>query len=210
MPKAISKDDLSLSIVDDFIRSDLTQISIDFAEIGLDTFIDEGIAEEIPIIGSIVSLAKTSFAIRDRIFIRKIGTFLLCLKNVTQAEKELFYNKLNSASHKKKVGDTLLLILDRLDDLEKPQLLARVFEFYIREHITFEDFRRLSSAIDIAFIDDLKVFVSDTNKLTPNEISLNHHNLLRSGLTRINGELLLVNLLMYLSDRQSSENSILK
>jgi len=54
-----------------------------------------------------------------------------------------------------KVGETLFLVLDRLIDLEKPQLLANVFVAYLGDHLTAIDLQRLAQAIDLAHTSDL-------------------------------------------------------
>ena len=41
-----------------------------------------------------------------------------------------------------------MLLLDRLDDLEKPDILARMFCAYIEGHCDLPTFRRLAAAVD--------------------------------------------------------------
>jgi hypothetical protein len=55
------------------------------------------------------------------------------------------------------LSEAIVLILDKLDDLEKPEMVAKAFAAFVRSKIPYECFRRLSSAIDIGFIEDLKV-----------------------------------------------------
>jgi hypothetical protein len=57
-----------------------------------------------------------------------------------------------------KLGETLVLLLDRLDDMEKPHMVAQVFAAFVRGKITFEVFRRLAAAIDLGSLEDLKEF----------------------------------------------------
>ena len=40
----------------------------------------------------------------------------------------------------KNLGDAIVLILDKLDDLEKPEMLAKVFAALVRNKITHESF----------------------------------------------------------------------
>jgi hypothetical protein len=80
--------------------------------------------------------------------------------SATSKEREDFATEhLADTEKAKKLGETLVLILDRLDDMEKPQMIAQVFAAFIRGKISFEVFRRLASAIDMGTIDDLKEFV---------------------------------------------------
>jgi hypothetical protein len=55
----------------------------------------------------------------------------------------------------KRVGEPLLLVLERLSDMLKPSWLARCFAAYLAGEITASNLRRLAVAIDAAFGDDL-------------------------------------------------------
>ncbi|MDZ8236233.1 MAG: hypothetical protein RMZ69_03500 [Nostoc sp. ChiQUE01a] len=158
------------------ISSQTSDILADLGEVALDSLI-EGIVKDIPVLGSAVKIAKLSKTITDQIFLLKVKNFLLGLENISPEEKQIFFSKLNNNSEEKsKVGECLVLIINRLDDLEKAQILAELFLKLIKEKINLETFRRLASAIDIAFIEDLKTLIGgsrDSGYLS---------NLIRSGL----------------------------
>ncbi|MCX6923227.1 MAG: hypothetical protein NT154_08470, partial [Verrucomicrobia bacterium] len=76
----------------------------------------------------------------------------------TEAEKNKFLEEdLRDPKSTKQLGDALVLILDKLDDLEKPAMLAKVFAAYVRGHIDYADFRRLAAGIGSSFVGDLKI-----------------------------------------------------
>lgn len=54
-----------------------------------------------------------------------------------------------------RVGEKLLLIIERLDDMGKPGLIALAFQAYMEELIDFDMFQRLACAIDKSFYPDL-------------------------------------------------------
>ena len=60
----------------------------------------------------------------------------------------------------KKIGETLFLVLERLTDLQKPLWLANVYAAYLADELKSSDRRRLASAIDTAFGDDLIELIS--------------------------------------------------
>ncbi len=158
------------------ITSQTADILADLGEVALDSLL-EGVAKDIPVLGSAVKLAKLSKTITDHIFLLKIQKFLLGLENISNEEKQNFFRKLdNNAEAKSKIGECLVLIINRLDDLEKTQILAELFLKLIKEKIDLETFKRLASAIDIAFIEDLKQLIKD--RLDSSSLS----NLVRSGL----------------------------
>jgi hypothetical protein len=59
-----------------------------------------------------------------------------------------------------KVGETLFLVLDRFIDLDKPELLAKVFLAYVDDVVSAAELQRLAQAIDLAFSEDLKQLIS--------------------------------------------------
>ena len=50
-------------------------------------------------------------------------------------------------------------MLEKLTDMEKPQLLGQIFVAYLENIITAVELRRLSLAVDVAFMDDLAKFL---------------------------------------------------
>ena len=56
---------------------------------------------------------------------------------------------------RKRVEENLLLLLDRLDDMGKPELIGRLFSAYLRQELAYEDFQRLAGSIDRAYMPDL-------------------------------------------------------
>lgn len=54
------------------------------------------------------------------------------------------------------LGASLLLILDRLEDLRKPTVLGKLFLAYLRGRLSLDDFLRLTAAVDRLFWGDLQ------------------------------------------------------
>ncbi len=179
---------LPAKVVESVYSPELNNLALDLSEVGLDLFLDEGFIKDLPVVGTIVQLFKTGLDIRDRIFLAKVALFLFRLKEVPSKDRHSFEQKvINDAKYKKKVGLALVLILERLDDLEKPDMIAKCFSNYISNKITFTQFRRLSSAIDLAFIDDLKELLG----LSVEKSRSVNENLARTGLVKFhdNGSL---------------------
>ena len=94
------------------------------------------------------------------------------LRIYTNFWRQICYNK--DSKFKEKVGEQILLILERLDDMGKPYLVANTFHAYIEGTIDYELFLRLASTIDRSFFPDLMAFKSSTdyNRL-PSHTKLN-------------------------------------
>lgn len=169
--------------IGDEMKKDITDLSSELLEVGIDQILDEGILRDIPILGTAIRIADIAKSVRDRLFLYKVQLFLNASDRISQAEREKFKQKLdNEPEFREKVGETLLLIIERLDSLEKPALLARLFSHLIRENITLSEFRRLAYAIDIAFIDDLRFLMLRFGQIDNRSFAP----LVRSGLAEIN------------------------
>jgi len=169
-------------IIESVYSPELNQLGLGMAEVPFDALLDDGILKDLPIIGSIVALFKGAMDIRDRIFVAKIARFLFNLTSTPLEQRESFRREIQqNVKIKQKVGASLVLILDRLDDIEKPDFLAKCFRAYLSNNISFDRFRRFAAAIDIAFTDDLKAICSkNANVEEEEDVSLS--NLARTGL----------------------------
>ncbi len=177
--------DLGKSIVTAACNSEAKDVAFELAEIGLDSLLDDGILKEIPGFRTILACRTTWNAIHDRLFLRKVAGFLLALPKFTEEQRGAFAREhLNDAEKAKTLGDTLVLILDRLDDLEKPAMLSKIFVALVRGKIGLETFRRLAAAIDIGFIEDLRGLANDS-KQARGVTAAYADNLVRTGLSGI-------------------------
>lgn len=163
-PKALAP-----SLVDSFTDFDPAQITPDLLEVALDYVLDEDIIKDIPIVRTIAGLYKATVSIRDRALVKKLVNFLSSLSSVSQEVRQQFRARMNNdEKFKCKVGEKLLLIIERLDDMGKPALIALSFQAFMEEHINFEMFQRLACAIDKSFYTDL---MSLKSSAAPNSLS---------------------------------------
>ena len=187
MEKPAQQDNVGVSILKGACNPKITDLAVQLGEIGLDALMDEGILKQIPVLKSIIACKKTWEAIHDRLFLRKVAGFILACPDFSEAEREQFANQhLSDANAAKRLGDGIVLILDKLDDLEKPQMIAKIFAALVRGKISLDVFRRLAAAIDIGFMDDLKLFGSRT-QWAHDEMRELFPKLVRTGLVDLNG-----------------------
>lgn len=141
---------------------ELGQIAVDSTEIAIDSILSDGIIKDLPVIGKIKSFINIGITIKEELFIRKLLKFLIELQNISFVEREQFLNQYsNNSKEQQKLGDNLLLAIDRLDDVEKPILLARFFCSYIKGDIDCEMFSRLAKALErlnLSLLSHLKWF----------------------------------------------------
>jgi hypothetical protein len=123
-------------------------------------------------------LAKIVTSIPARILFRKIIAFL---DGVPKEKREVFIKKMgNDHSYREKVGEYLVAYLDKMDEPDKAQILAKVFCAFIDDKIQFETLRRLAASINAAFIEDLKHISGSMPSILQEYLG----NLLSAGLSR--------------------------
>ncbi len=138
----------------DTLKTDLSGVSADYLELGLDSILDDGLLKDIPVVNSIISLYKTGVNLRERFLIKKLLVFLTSLADTAIEDRIEFIRKHEKESAK--IGEELIILLDRLDHVNKPEYVAKLFKHYLNEEISLIIYRRLCQIIDKCFIEDLK------------------------------------------------------
>lgn len=145
------------SISKSLVSGGAADLLTDWGELGLDQFLDEGLLKDIPLLGSLVKMYKSGINVKEFLFSKKVEKFLKNLSGVSEEEVNSFNEKINSApKFKARVAEHLTLLLDRIDDIEKAELLAKAFSGFIKSELNFDKFRRIARAIERCMINDLK------------------------------------------------------
>lgn len=140
--------------------SDLQNVTIGLAEVFADNLIDDGIARDIPIIGTIIGLGKASIGIKEILFLKKIVYFISELKNISVTKRREMIDEIDkSGKFRTKVGEKLLYMIDKCEDHEKSQILALIFSAFLSENISYDEFLRASHIVDQVILEDLYWFV---------------------------------------------------
>lgn len=140
----------------------------------------------VPVIGTAVKLLKGMDDMRSRALAAKLTKFLTepALQSETIRAK-LRAGISTSDEEARKVGESLLLVLDRMTDMDKPSLLAKVFVAYLDEVISESELRRIAQALNAAFIDDLLALQDWDESLHPKYGNEWKQLLAGSGLTQV-------------------------
>jgi hypothetical protein len=151
-------DTLTETIKDDNFQD----VMVDLGETAVDSVLNEGVLKDIPILGSVFGLAKTTMSIQDKLFTKKILTFLIQLKNTEVESRKKQIEKIGTnPKYKTKVGEKLLYIIEKCEDTEKAAYIGKLFQCYIEEKLDYEDFLRASKCIELTFLYDLKRFIKE-------------------------------------------------
>lgn len=130
------------------------------AEASVDLMIDNEAIKAVPVVGTAFKLAKGLDDIRSRVLIAKIEKFINdpSLRSASGAGK-LKEKILGDANEQMKVGEALFLVLERVTDLEKPAILAKLYVAYLDRKLRKDSLLRLIHCVDQAYMSDLTEFL---------------------------------------------------
>jgi hypothetical protein len=148
----------------------LGSILRDFAEVVLDSLVKEGLLRDIPVVSTLDNLRKTYGAITQQLITNKIKNFWEELSNLSSEERREFVEWMNqNPKQKAVVGETLLLLIDREDSVEKPLIIARLLEHCSLGNISDENLRELVRKVNRVYnMSDLNYLTSFTSGIQSN------------------------------------------
>jgi len=130
---------------------------LELAECALDSAIDSDALLGVPIISGIVSFVRASKSISTHLFAKKLFRFLLHTRGIPPEERRAFLAQLSKEpEQRRRLADQLALVLERLDDLNKPEFVARAFAAYVGGAITLDEFLEVAAVIDRCLLSDLR------------------------------------------------------
>lgn len=136
------------------------EASLEGAEVIADSLIDSEIIKSIPVVGTALKVISGSLDLRDKIFLSKVQRFLHEIESLSSEEKLDFNRSITSNEEAmRSAGEAALLVLDKLSDLKKAELLGFYYSCFLGGHLDQYQFRRVANAIDMAFIDDIERFL---------------------------------------------------
>lgn len=158
-------------LTNDFEKSlfnDSVDIIGDYMEIGIDSFIEEGILKEIPFVKSIVSTLKIGKNIHDRNLLKQTLTFIKEFNSGNISKDKLVAYKSSIENNPKKCEEELgriLILLNNYVDREKSIMLARLYKSYVMQEINWHEFCEFSEIINRLFIQDIQILkgIKDKN-----------------------------------------------
>ena len=160
-----SNPSISDNLADTVAEVGLIGLSSEILEFSIDQVLEKGLIKDIPIVGWISKGLVLQRSISDRILYNKILRFIFALESINSGTKDSFRAKIkNDAKFKRKVGEHLLLILDRIDDLSKPEMIAKCFDHHLTGDLEFSHFIDLVQVIERSTIGDLEALSCPDNK----------------------------------------------
>jgi hypothetical protein len=122
----------------------------------LDSKLGEGVVKDIPIVVSLAKIGRRVRAFVIYLFSKKLCVFLRTLSSVSPAQRKEMIAKLETDPHfGSTVGESVILLLDRLDLVSKAELAGRGFCAYCLGVIDATTLDRINFALDRILMRDL-------------------------------------------------------
>lgn len=132
-------------------------------DVALDVIIDGGVLDGVPVIGLLKGVYKTTKNFQIQRLIKKVHKFILVTQDTTLDERTKFIQEY-AEKNKEEGCEALLAVIDRLDNVNKVNILVNIMKARINKDINISDFIRLCAIIDrIPFSDfsELVKYVED-------------------------------------------------
>lgn len=172
------KEKTSSSLLETIASPTTSDTLKEYAEVGIDYFIEDGAYKDIPIFNTIISVCKIGISISDHRLMSKISKFIYRLSDVSVEERSKTLNELeNDEKYRRKIGEFLLEILDKVESEKKPEILAKIFKAKAQNTITVEMFYRLckvAESVSLIDLPELRRFLNSNHeeRLTFDEVFL--------------------------------------
>lgn len=156
---------LALSFVDTLAEESVSCLG-EYAEIGLDAVMEEGILKDIPIVSTAISLYKIGSSINERHNLKKLLIFLNELNNgILDEQKRKEYQQKFQSNEKFRNQEIeyLLVLIDRYISYDKSQMLAKLYLAYLDEKIIWDEFTMYAEVIDRFLPLDYRTLLSDVS-----------------------------------------------
>lgn len=140
-------------------RNALVDIGSELAEPAFDRLVNSELLKDLPVVGVTIGLARLSGAIRDKLFALKVDRFLANLGNAAAGDiAAMRFELKRDPELAQRTGRCLAITLDRLDEIEKAEITAKLFLAFLRKRLNLYQLRRLCRVVDQGFLDDLQLF----------------------------------------------------
>jgi hypothetical protein len=144
----------------DELGQDFLELSAEGADIAISLLTESELLKDIPVADLVYKLGKTLKSIPDVIFLHKLGRFMKTVNDKTTKTQRIDFaeNIKKSKARRDQLYNVIFLKIDKFDDITKSDLFAKIFACFITNKIRQEEFTALSSALNLATLEDIKEF----------------------------------------------------
>lgn len=135
----------------DSLTNETAKLIGEYAEIGLDLLLDEGILKNIPVMSTFSSVYQIGKTVRERHHLVKLLSFInemnkgICTEEKRRKYRDEFYK---NESFRKTELEYIFILIDRYIDLDKPPMLAKLYLAYLDGKIIWQEFLMYAEIVD--------------------------------------------------------------
>jgi hypothetical protein len=148
----------------------------DVAEVGLDALTKTPDAwESLPGVKIVAGLYKASVSVKQSLDLRKLQDFLTSAAKASGAselKKEEVMRHFGGEKNRQRLGETIILLLDRADDMQKPAIQGRIMGELMTGKLSYRMAMSLSAILDRVVMDDLETLT----KANPSFLAFDNNN----------------------------------
>lgn len=133
------------------ITTEVSGCITDFAEIGLDSVMEDGLLKEIPFLSTAISIYRIGQSVHERNHIAKLAAFLNRINEriLSEDDRRRYQEKFRTnAKFRDRELEYILILIDRYINKDKAKLLATLYLAYLDEKIDWNRFAEFSEIID--------------------------------------------------------------
>jgi len=161
--------ELLISFTETLKSSDLSKVSGDLIEVGIDSVLKNGMLRDIPIISVLSGIWNTGIAIRDYRFLNKLLLFLHESSKLPLEKRLQLIENLEDNEFQKEAGEKLIAIIDNIETSSKAVLIGKLLYLFGQKVITKEEFWRVSFIIEKLPLSDV-LALKDWRKVDLNKV----------------------------------------
>jgi hypothetical protein len=124
--------------------------ALDYAEIGLDSFVSNEVLKEIPIVKTIVGVVRGGLKVKEIFFAKKILTFLkeFHSRKLSQDKLSKFKSEFKEDyKYREKIIEQIMIFNETFIQIEKSKVFANLFAAHLNEKYGWDDFLNLSMCL---------------------------------------------------------------
>ena len=144
-----------VSLVNSVASENLQDALTDVGEKGVGILLDSDVLRDIPVFGTLTRLYRATREIQHQIYLRKVLRFLHELSSVPSYKRQEFIRNLGDEILQQEFGETILLLLERADNMQKPVMIGKIMAACIEGRILYEEALRLCYIVDRSYVQDL-------------------------------------------------------
>lgn len=145
-------DEQSLSLsFGNSLTEDVAGIVGEYAELGLDALVEDGLLKDIPVVSTAVAVYKIGKSIHERHHVAKLVSFLNEInKGIADEEQRQKYREKFNGNEKFRNQELeyILILIDRYISFDKPQMLAKLYLAYLDDKIQWTEFTQYAESVD--------------------------------------------------------------